>query len=163
MESDAGQGSTNVKPNTPILRSFSSTKSSVKKGTFNLVLATVLVVLAGLGTGWLLSGNALSSGDSTTVSDKQEGEMVNTASEAGIEDESAFPDTAEGTLKEGGIDGEGTHYLERPGGTSQNVYLFSTVIDLRSFVDKKVQIWGKTVSGKEAGWLMDVGRIKVVE
>ena len=78
-------------------------------------------------------------------------------------DEKTFKDTAEGTLQEGGISGEGTHHLVRPGGDSQNVYLTSTVIDLQSFVGKKVQVWGQTVSARKAGWLMDVGKVKVLE
>jgi len=53
--------------------------------------------------------------------------------------------------------------LERTGGASQNVYLTSTVIDLQSFVGKNVQVWGDTLSGQKAGWLMDVGKIKTVE
>ena len=27
----------------------------------------------------------------------------------------------------------------------------------------EVQIWGETFKGQKAGWLMDVGRIKVIE
>jgi len=37
----------------------------------------------------------------------------------GSNDTKTFKDTAEGTLKEGGIDGEGAFHLERPGGDSQ--------------------------------------------
>jgi len=53
--------------------------------------------------------------------------------------------------------------LIRPGGDSQNVYLTSTVIDLESFVGKKVEVWGETIGAREAGWLMDVGKVKVTE
>ena len=66
-------------------------------------------------------------------------------------------------MEEGGIGGEGTYHLIRGSGPSQYAYLTSSVIDLGSFVGKKVQIWGETVSGKKAGWLIDVGKIKVVE
>jgi len=90
----------------------------------------------------------------------EEGEVM----EAGIEDSVAFPDSAEGILVEGGVDGEGTHHLDRSDlGPGKDVYLTSTVIDLQSFVGKKVQIWGQTIAGHEAAWLMDVGRIKVIE
>jgi hypothetical protein len=66
-------------------------------------------------------------------------------------------------LEEGGIDGEGTHHLVRDGGPSKSVYLTSTVIDLDSFAGKKVKVWGETISARKAGWLMDVGKIKIIE
>lgn len=122
----------------------------------------VLLCLAGVATGWLLSGRK---GISLSPS---EGSIAAPGAksgpqEAGLADEATFRDSAEGTLEEGGINGEGTHHLVRDGGPSQNVYLTSTVIDLQSFVGKKVVVWGETISGKKAGWLMDVGKIKVTE
>ena len=127
-----------------------------------VILAVIGVVVAALGTGggYLMSQGGvlgLSSNTPEVPGAKQ------TAKEAGISDEKTFKDTATGVLKEGGIKGEGTHHLERDGGASQNVYLTSTVIDLQSFADKKVQVWGQTISAREAGWLMDVGKVKVVE
>lgn len=144
-----------------VLRSFSGkVKSPGKK--IPAVIIAVLVVLAGVGTGRLLSkGSNKSSTSSSTVTTSN---VTQTANEAGIADTSAFSesDAPIGILQEGGIKGEGTYHLERPGGPSQNVYLTSTVIDLKSFVGKKVQVWGQTISGQSAGWLMDVGKIKVV-
>jgi hypothetical protein len=123
------------------------------------IIAAVLVVLAGIGTGWLVSGGpqSLSSGTQEVPGAKTG------ANEAGLADEKTFRDSAEGVLEEGGVNGEGTHHLVRPGGDSQNVYLTSTVIDLESFVGKKVMVWGETISAKKAGWLMDVGKVKVTE
>jgi len=83
--------------------------------------------------------------------------------EAGISDESTFKDTAEGKLESGGIDGEGTHHLERPGGISQNVYITSSNVDLQKFVGRKVKVDGKTFAAEKAGWLMDVGQLEVLE
>lgn len=125
------------------------------------VIVGVLVVALGVGGGFLLSGKGSVIGTST--SNQVVPGSKKTANEAGIADEKTFKDTATGTLKAGGVSGEGTHHLERDGGSSQNVYLTSTVIDLESFVGKKVQVWGQTISGKNAGWLMDVGKVKVVE
>ena len=125
-----------------------------------LVVIGVVVAALGTGGGYLISRGGvlgLSSNTPEVPGSKQ------TAKEAGIVDEKTFKDTATGVLKEGGIKGEGTHHLERDGGASQNVYLTSTVIDLQSFADKKVQVWGQTISAREAGWLMDVGKVKVVE
>jgi hypothetical protein len=129
---------------------------SGKKENLVLIIGAILVVLAGVGTGWLLSGKK-------STSKKVTQGATQSQNEAGITDESTFKDTAEGVLEEGGIQGEGTHHLRRDSDSGQYVYLTSTVIDLQSFVGKKVQVWGETVQGKKAGWLMDVGKIKVID
>jgi hypothetical protein len=139
-------------------------KSFPKKNMKNnivLVAAAFIVVFAGIGTGWLLSGkpSTKESGGSSTVVDGAK----ESKTEAGIEDEEAFPDSVEGILVEGGINGEGTHHLDRGLGPEKDVYLTSTVINLDDFKDKKVKVWGETISAQKAGWLMDVGRIKVVD
>lgn len=141
---------------TPTLRQFNPKKAGNKQGLI-LGIISVVVVLAGIGTGYLFSGKKFSASAPNVP-----GSTV-TENEAGVVDEEAFPDTAEGMMVAGGISGEGTHHLERDGGPSKNVYLTSTVIDLESFVGKKVQVWGQTITGQKAGWLMDVGRVKVVE
>jgi hypothetical protein len=79
----------------------------------------------------------------------------------GSADEKAFNTSATGVLDKGGMNGEGTHKLVRPGGISQTAYLTSSVIDLDSLVGHQVTIWGETFKGQKAGWLMDVGRAKV--
>lgn len=130
------------------------------KSTAMYVGAALLIVSAGVGTGWLLSGG--NQGTRTSNGSNQEaapGARQN-GQQAGVEDESTFSDTAEGLLESGGIDGEGTHHLVREGGESKYVYLTSTVIDLESFVGKNVQVWGETIAAQKAGWLMDVGKIK---
>ena len=80
----------------------------------------------------------------------------------GSTDTSTFKDTAEGTLKTGGIDGEGAFHLVRPGGDSQNVYLTSSIVDLSKYVNQKLKVWGQTQKAQHAGWLMDVGKIQVL-
>jgi hypothetical protein len=112
-----------------------------------------------VGTGWLISGRSSASG---TPKEAAPG-ATSSKTEAGIADEATFRDSAEGLLVEGGIEGEGTHHLDRDLGEEKYVYLTSTVIDLQSFVGKKVQVWGETIAGKKAGWLMDVGKVKVIE
>lgn len=126
----------------------------------SILLVSILVVLAGVGTGFLLfnvGGGIVSDTISVAPGAKVTDETI------GLEDERTFKDESTGKLEEGGIDGEGTHHLMRDGGPSQNVYLTSSVIDLDEFVGKKVQVWGETHKGQRAGWLMDVGRIKVIE
>jgi len=81
----------------------------------------------------------------------------------GIADKKTFKDQAEGVLKEGGVDGEGSFHLERPGGASQNVYLTSTTVDLSQYLGKKVRVWGETFSAEKAGWLMDVGLVEILK
>lgn len=155
--------STNPVPSMPpvaqnMVKQFN--KPSSKKSMGILIGFAVVVVLAGVGGGFLMSRGGVK-GTSTSVPSVPGAKK--TANEAGVADESTFKDTATGVLKSGGIKGEGTHHLERDGGPSQNVYLTSTVIDLESFVGKKVQVWGQTISARDAGWLMDVGKVKVVE
>jgi hypothetical protein len=130
----------------------------VAKNSLILVVVALVIVIAGVGSGWFLFKGKISSSTSQIVPGAKSG-----VKEAGLADEKTFRDTASGTLEEGGVNGEGTHHLVREGGPSQNVYLTSTVIDLQSFVGKKVQVWGETIGARKAGWLMDVGKVKVIE
>jgi hypothetical protein len=141
------------------------TKMNTKKNKWMAPVLSILVVLAGVGTGWFLSGANAKTGSSTANTSTQQKDAVKQSdTEAGMEDTSGFEkESPIGKLVKGGIDGEGQYHLERDGGPSQNVYLTSTVIDLASFEGKKIQVWGNSLSGKKAGWLMDVGKVKVVE
>lgn len=135
-------------------------KKDIKK-TLPYILISLAIVVAGITTGWLISGRGKPAGVLSPSSVAAPGAKSG-ATEAGIGDEATFRDSAEGTLVAGGIEGEGTHHLTR-NGASQNVYLTSTVIDLESFVGKKVKVWGETISARKAGWLMDVGKIRVTD
>lgn len=132
-----------------------------KKNILPPILIVAGILIVGVGSGYLLSG---SKGGKLlgVASDGVPGAKV-TSNEAGLADEATFKDTAEGVLEDGGINGEGTHHLVRTGGASQNVYLTSTVINLSDFVGKKVQVWGQTITARKAGWLMDVGKVKVID
>lgn len=139
-----------------------NTVAQVKKFDFKKNLPFILgacgVVVFGVLAGWLIVGK-MGTGAGRPVSS---GVKV-TANEAGIVDANFKGDTATGKLVDGGINGEGSFHLERDGGPSKNVYLTSSVIDLSSFVGKKVEVWGETLASKKAGWLMDVVKVKVVE
>jgi hypothetical protein len=74
-----------------------------------------------------------------------------------------FTDTATGVLVKGGVNGEGTHTLQRDGGKSQYAALTSSTVDLDLFVGKKVEIKGETNASTKAGWFLDVGIIKILE
>ena len=148
--------------NQPVLRSFSNNQQGATKKPFmTLVAIGLAVVFAGIATGWAIAKVEGPSTGSDKVSVK-EGDLA--ADEAGLDDESMFEkDTPEGVLVEGGLDGEGTHHLDRGAGEDKKVYLTSSVINLDNFVGKKVRVWGNTIAAQHAPWLMDVGKIKVIE
>jgi hypothetical protein len=128
----------------------------------NTVIILVIVALLGVGTGFVVAKSGGGAGilpgsvSPTTAGGIQKGKTY------GSDDTKTFKDTAEGTLKDGGIDGEGQYHLERPGGDSQNVYMTSSIIDLSEFKGKKIKVWGQTQASQKAGWLMDVGRVEVL-
>lgn len=144
----------------PLVNKFPEPAS--KKMILPVVLFLV-VALMGVGTGFVMAkkGGSVQSTTDTSMGVNTK-KSVATETEAGINDEAAFPDTATGVLKEGGVMGEGTHHLDRTQTKEKDVSLSSTVINLQNFVEKKVEVRGQTISGK-SGWLMDVGKVKVVQ
>ncbi len=129
------------------------------------IILTVVAVLAGVGTGFgtfrLTAKTQKSSNTADVIALPTENNVKN-GDEFGSKDE-AFDSNAIGYIEEGGVDGEGSHKLLRPGGDSQTVYLTSSVTDLDVFVGMEVELWGETFKGQKAGWFMDVGRVKVIE
>lgn len=133
-----------------------------KKQTFMLILGSFLIVIAGVATGWQLSGGVAGSEEVPQSANITPGSAG--VDEAGIADTSDFETEETGILRSGGFEGEGTHHLEKEGVSSEKFpYLMSAVIDLESFVGKEVRIWGNTIAGQEAGWLVEVGKISVVK
>ncbi len=140
-------------------RNTSPTTSS--KMPIMLGIGTI-IILVGLGVGFLVSHKKTSS----VGAPKIQGNAITVSStEAGVKDPSTIKDVtdATGILKTGGIKGEGSFHLVRPGGEDQTVYLTSTTVDMNPYIDKKVQVWGQTLASKNAGWFMDVMKIKVVD
>lgn len=150
-----------------VMHSFRGTvgkgATSAKLLTKSIVLIFAVVILSGAGTGYVLSNKQSNTAKVVGSDGKVEETEIKKGDVIGSEDESTFSDSAEGELKEGGIEGEGQYRLERPGGESQNVYLTSSVLDLSPFIGRKVKVWGQTYAGNKAGWLMDVGRLQVLE
>jgi hypothetical protein len=141
------------------------------KKTNVLIVLSIVAILAGVGTGY--GGFKLqtkATGEGTNVGGGS-GEIQQVATEGsvaagdvfGINDKETFKDNTEGYLEIGGLDGEGSHKLLRPGGPSQTVYLTSSITDLDQFDGMEVKIAGETFKGQKAGWLMDVGRVEVVK
>ncbi len=123
---------------------------------FGFIGILLVVIIVGVGIGFGISKLKESGSSSTTT-----GSQIKTDKTVGIVDKKTFKDSAEGILKEGGIDGEGNFHIERPGGVSQNIYVTSSTVDLAQFVGKKVKIYGQTFKGQKAGWLMDVGLVEI--
>lgn len=125
-----------------------------------IMIAAFAIVLLGVGTGYVFSRQG---GSSTPTEVAQEGTELKSGQVFGSSDEKAFRDSAEGTLAKGGVDGEGSHKLIRPGGDSQTVYLTSSALNLDEFVGRKVKVWGETFTAQKAGWFMDAGRVEILE
>ena len=127
-------------------------------GLSRFVPVALIVAMLVLG---VLSGLFLSKQTNPATSNKAKTKVIQSDRIVGSTDKEAFPDSATGILRKGGVDGEGTHHLEREGGPSQNVYLTSSVLDMDQFVDQEVTVWGETFSAEKAGWLMDVGLLEL--
>lgn len=151
-------------PKKELIHEFASSKKKVKPLPKNLIIATVIMIILGVATGYIaasFSGNSSKNPVSMNEEDSKDG-SISKGDTFGVDDTKAFPDSTEGVVREGGIDGEGEYHLERPGGDSQNVYMTSAAVDLSQFVGKKVKVWGQTNSAQKAGWLMDVGKVQVL-
>jgi hypothetical protein len=137
-----------------------------KNKTPLLLVLSLVAILAGVGTGYggfKLQTKATSGGPTGGGEIQQVAEgSVKAGDIFGVNDESTFKDNAQGYLEIGGLDGEGSHKLLRPGGESQTVYLTSSITDLDKFDGMEVKVWGETFKGQKAGWLMDVGRVEIV-
>ncbi|HRN70390.1 MAG TPA: hypothetical protein PLS49_04335 [Candidatus Woesebacteria bacterium] len=128
-----------------------------------IVIVIIIVALAlGAATGFGIY-HFSSKSSTTTANSSDNTSKDGSKTSAGILDEKTFPDTAEGTLQEGGFEGEGSFHLERPGGEDQKAYLTSSTVDLSEFIGKKVRVRGQTFTSEKAGWLMDVGYIEIIE
>jgi hypothetical protein len=156
-----------LKPMTPIETTAPEEVKKTKKGPVFLI--GLLVILLGAGSGYAFAG--MRNGNNNVGGLKQEKGLkrevesheITVGTKVGVADESTFRDSTEGELDKGGIDGEGSHHLTRPGGDSQTVYITSSIIDLDQFIGKKVKIWGETLASEKAGWFMDVGKLEILE
>lgn len=129
------------------------------KKLFIVLIATI--ILGGV-SGYVLSSKR-GSGGNTLTSGTVDSSKISKGTIVGSDDIKTFKDIAVGTLKGGGVKGEGQFHLVRSGGDSQNVYLTSSSVDLSKFIGKKIKVWGETQKAQYAGWLMDAGRVEVIE
>lgn len=143
-----------------LMHGFKEEKNSMFSS--KLIGVLLVVVFLGIGSGYFLSGQG-GAGDGTPGK-KLLGGGAEKGKVYGEQDTSSFEESApDGVLKKGGIDGEGQYHLVRPGGETKNVYITSSNVDLSLFIDRKVKVWGATQTAQKAGWLMDVGRVQVLE
>lgn len=153
-----------VESPTPQVHTINQGRSSMKKPV--IALLVMLLIGAGVGTGYgaskLMPKNpnpTPQAGAPGTIT----AESVEVGKVYGNDDEQTFPDVSEGVIAQGGIDGEGTHHLIRPGGATQTVYLTSSTVDLDPFINHKVRVRGETFSAQKAAWFMDVGSVTVLQ
>lgn len=129
------------------------------------VFMMVLVIVAGGFSGFFLA--KIKGKETNLGTPKIQGEIPETVAKGqtfGSSDTETFKDQAIGRLEknENGTQ-EGTHRLTREGGPDQTAYLISSVVDLDKVVGRQVEIWGETFYSDKVGWLMDVGRLKVLD
>lgn len=118
----------------------------------------IFAIIAGIGTGFLLSTSASGQKIGSQIS-------LNQHPQAPQADTKTFSDFAEGKItkkpepKKGQIPTEGTHLLIRDGATE--VTLTSSVVDLSQYENKKVKVYGSTQQVPNVAWFMDVGKVEV--
>lgn len=141
-------------------------ESKSKFGKYTKLVSVIMILLLGAGSGFLIAQLTIVAGvvdKKVEVVELQDGDAIVKGLVVGVDDKDQYPGIAEGKLVEGGIDGEGSHHLERPGGESQNVYLTSSNVDLDKFTGSMIKVNGKTYDAEKAGWFMDVGQLEVLE
>jgi len=157
IASQKDEGNTEKKA-APIMHTFTE-KSASSGSLLQIIIVFIVIAFLGIGTGFGMAKVSKVTGKQllpvANVGPSLKGKTY------GSDDLKTFKDTAEGTLKEGGVNGEGQYHLVRPGGDSQNVYLTSSLVDLSPFVGRKIKVWGQTQAAQTAGWLMDVGRVEI--
>ena len=124
------------------------------------ILIIILIVAAGIFSGLVMSSRNKSQKAAASINEE---ELPPEQKKSFVQ---TFRDEAEGVVeKNDQLDkyAQGTHKLIRPGGESQTAYLTSSVLDLDEFVGKKVKVFGETFGSQQVGWLMDVGKVEVIE
>jgi len=144
-----------------LVKSLNEPKKSILKEIFLPAGIILAIILAGGATGWFFASRTVGKTAKLTGGAQVGGSQK----EVGIKDEKTFRDYAVGRIEvnDNGEVPEGSHKLIRPGGPSQTAYLTSSVVDLNQFLGKCVEVWGETFAAQKVGWLMDVGRVKILD
>lgn len=146
-----------------ILRKVPPRLTGTKLSRFFPIILIVVIVAGGIFTGLVLSSRSknakIAASRASIVEETLSGEQKQSFNQT-------FRDNAEGTVeKNDQLDkyAQGTHKLIRPGGEDQTAFLTSSVLDLNEYVGKKVKVFGETFGSSQVGWLMDVGKVEIIE
>ena len=147
------------------VKNFSEPEVNFLKSVLAPALMVVALILGGGATGFFLSDQDQLTGSTTGTRVSSQQTKGGVPKEAGINNPSVYRDQAQGRLEENNNKDvpEGSHRLIRPGGEDQIAYLTSSVLDLNLFLGECIEIWGETHAAQKAGWLMDVGRVKLLD
>ena len=127
---------------------------------FKLVVGVVAIIFMGSLTGFVLSrGKTAKATKEGSISP----DLIKASNEAGYKDTKLFESIVTGIVKKGGLFGDGTHSLIKDSNPKNPAALLSSVVDLDEYVDRHVQVWGRSQKGLKAAWLLEVGRIKILE
>ena len=125
------------------------------------LLLIIVLIGAGIFTGLMLSSVNKSKASQGNVLSEE-----NLAPEIKENFSQTFKDEAEGIVEKNDDFekyAQGPWKLIRTGGESQTAYLTSSVMDLDEFIGKKVKVYGETFGSDQVSWLMDVGKVEVIE
>lgn len=154
-----------VNPQTaPQVQTLKKTPSQVPTSKFKKFLPFILIIVivtAGIFSGLIFSSRSKSS----QLPPGSVASEENLSPEVKESFNQTFRDEAEGIIEsndEKDKYAQGTHKLIRPGGESQTAYLTSSTLDLDDYNGKKVKVFGETFGSSQVGWLMDVGKVEVV-
>lgn len=128
-----------------------------------IIIITFILVVIGLGAA---TGNFLAGGKIGLLPGAEELKVEPGKPPPPHLDTQTFRDKAVGVIEKNDINdkyAQGTHKLVREGGPSQTAYLVSSVVDLNLYLGKKVEVWGETFASTQVGWLMDVGKVNILE
>ena len=141
-----------------VLRQFDEPEEAGWGKAIMSALIIVVIIAAGVGTGYRLSKRTAASGPGKKSTGTAPQEM-------GVDDAEQFPDKAKGRVEINDFSDvdEGSHRLLRSGGESQTAYLTSSVVDLSLYEGECVELRGQTFASQKAGWLLDVGWVRILD
>ena len=136
-----------------------------KTAKFFAKIVPLLLIIVLIGAG-IFTGLMLSSVNKSKASQENVLSEENLAPEIKENFSQTFKDEAEGIVEKNDDFekyAQGPWKLIRTGGESQTAYLTSSVMDLDEFIGKKVKVYGETFGSDQVSWLMDVGKVEVIE
>lgn len=146
----------NILENSPLKKLASTNLNRV------FLITVIASVVLGTSAGFLLAQSSTGGGVGISADKPSTADVKNPQ-----QDTRTFRDFAEGKIekkaapKNGNDYTEGTHVLVRDGAVS--VALTSSVVDLSEYEGKRVKVLGETQKALKEGWLMDVGKVDVLE